>query len=149
MDVVQAGCSKGAALSAWAAGQGIPASQVMAVGDNLNDLEMLEFAGTAVVMANAIAAMKARGFAHSRLTTRRTRGGYRSVRPRDDVQPRELRCGRTYLDVTTNPSERVGQVHAMTAIDDAASVSDPPGAEPPWNHPIIRGLDGAMGREHL
>ena len=25
----------------------------MAVGDNLNDLEMLEFAGTAVVMGNA------------------------------------------------------------------------------------------------
>ncbi len=63
VDVVQAGCSKGAALSAWAAGQGIPASQVMAVGDNLNDLEMLEFAGTAVVMANGIAALKTRGWA--------------------------------------------------------------------------------------
>ncbi len=47
VDVLQAGCSKGAALSAWAADQGIPASDVMAVGDNLNDLEMLEFAGTA------------------------------------------------------------------------------------------------------
>jgi Cof subfamily protein (haloacid dehalogenase superfamily) len=63
VDVLQAGCSKGAALSAWAAGQGIPASQVMAIGDNLNDLEMLEFAGTAVVMANGIAALKTRGWA--------------------------------------------------------------------------------------
>jgi Cof subfamily protein (haloacid dehalogenase superfamily) len=63
VDVLQAGCSKGAALSAWAAGQGISASQVMAVGDNLNDLEMLEFAGTAVVMANGIAALKTRGWA--------------------------------------------------------------------------------------
>jgi len=34
----------------------------MAVGDNLNDLEMLEFAGTAVVMGNASAAMQAKGF---------------------------------------------------------------------------------------
>ena len=63
VDVVQAGCSKGAALSAWAAGQGLSASEVMAVGDNLNDLEMLEFAGTPVVMANAIAALKTRGWA--------------------------------------------------------------------------------------
>ena len=35
----------------------------MAVGDNLNDLEMLEFAGCPVVMGNAIADLKARGWA--------------------------------------------------------------------------------------
>jgi Cof subfamily protein (haloacid dehalogenase superfamily) len=63
VDVLQAGCSKGAALSAWAAGQGLSASEVMAVGDNLNDLEMLEFAGTPVVMANAIHALTTRGWA--------------------------------------------------------------------------------------
>jgi hydroxymethylpyrimidine pyrophosphatase-like HAD family hydrolase len=34
----------------------------MAVGDNLNDLEMLEFAGTPVIMGNAVAALRARGF---------------------------------------------------------------------------------------
>jgi hydroxymethylpyrimidine pyrophosphatase-like HAD family hydrolase len=34
----------------------------MAVGDNLNDLEMLEFAGTAVVMGNATDAIKSRGY---------------------------------------------------------------------------------------
>jgi hypothetical protein len=65
VDVVQAGCSKGAALRAWAAGQGLSAAEVMAVGDNLNDVEMLEFAGTPVVMGNAVADLKSRGWAVS------------------------------------------------------------------------------------
>ena len=34
----------------------------MAVGDNLNDVEMLDFAGTAVVMGNATNEMKQRGY---------------------------------------------------------------------------------------
>ena len=34
----------------------------MAIGDNFNDVEMLEFAGTPVVMANAVEPLKARGF---------------------------------------------------------------------------------------
>ena len=34
----------------------------MAVGDNLNDVEMLDFAGTAVVMGNATDAIKQRGY---------------------------------------------------------------------------------------
>jgi hydroxymethylpyrimidine pyrophosphatase-like HAD family hydrolase len=34
----------------------------MAVGDNLNDLEMLEFAGTPIVMGNAIDDLKRRGW---------------------------------------------------------------------------------------
>ena len=34
----------------------------MAVGDNLNDVEMLDFAGTAVVMGNATDALKSRGY---------------------------------------------------------------------------------------
>ena len=38
------------------------ARQVMAIGDNFNDLEMLEFAGTPVVMGNAVEPLKARGF---------------------------------------------------------------------------------------
>jgi Cof subfamily protein (haloacid dehalogenase superfamily) len=63
VDVVQAGCSKGAALADWAARQGLSPTEVMAVGDNLNDLEMLEFAGTPVVMANAVDSLKARGWA--------------------------------------------------------------------------------------
>jgi hypothetical protein len=62
VDVNDAGCSKGSTLAQWAATCGVAREEVMAVGDNLNDLEMLEFAGTAVVMGNATAAMQARGF---------------------------------------------------------------------------------------
>jgi HAD superfamily hydrolase (TIGR01484 family) len=62
VDVLCAGCSKGAALRKHAASLGIDAADVMAVGDNLNDLDMLEFAGLPVVMANAIPELKARGW---------------------------------------------------------------------------------------
>jgi Cof subfamily protein (haloacid dehalogenase superfamily) len=62
VDVNGAGCSKGSTLARWAAHRGHPREAVMAVGDNLNDVEMLEFAGTAVVMGNATPAMKALGY---------------------------------------------------------------------------------------
>jgi Cof subfamily protein (haloacid dehalogenase superfamily) len=62
VDVVRAGCSKGAALCDWAAHRGIARESVMAMGDNLNDLQMLEFAGTPVLMGNALAELKARGW---------------------------------------------------------------------------------------
>jgi len=54
LDIMNQGCTKGRALKFWAAQCGIPASQVMALGDNFNDLEMLEFAGLPVVMGNHI-----------------------------------------------------------------------------------------------
>jgi Cof subfamily protein (haloacid dehalogenase superfamily) len=60
VDVNGAGCSKGSTLARWVARRGLAADQVMAVGDNLNDLEMLTFAGTAVVMGNASRALTAR-----------------------------------------------------------------------------------------
>lgn len=63
VDVVRAGCSKGAALREWAGGRGVPREAVMAVGDNLNDLPMLEFAGRPVVMGNGLAELKMRGWA--------------------------------------------------------------------------------------
>jgi Cof subfamily protein (haloacid dehalogenase superfamily) len=62
VDLNGPGCSKGTTLARWAALCGIAPDRVMAIGDNLNDLEMLEFAGTAVVMGNATEAMKSRGF---------------------------------------------------------------------------------------
>ncbi len=62
VDVVQPGCSKGASLAAWAARQGYTRDEVMAIGDNLNDREMLEFAGTPVVMANSVPALKSNGW---------------------------------------------------------------------------------------
>jgi len=62
VDVNGAGCSKGSTLARWTASRGLTADDVMAVGDNLNDVEMLDFAGTAVVMGNATDALKVRGY---------------------------------------------------------------------------------------
>ena len=62
LDVNGAGCSKGSTLARWTGACGFTRDQVMAVGDNLNDLDMLEFAGTAVVMGNAAESLKAHGF---------------------------------------------------------------------------------------
>ena len=53
IDVLNAGCSKGHALERWAAYRGYRREEVMAVGDNHNDVEMLEFAGHPVIMGNA------------------------------------------------------------------------------------------------
>jgi Cof subfamily protein (haloacid dehalogenase superfamily) len=62
VDVNAAACSKGTTLARWATACGFAPSEVLAVGDNLNDLEMLEFAGTPVVMGNAVDGLKGRGF---------------------------------------------------------------------------------------
>jgi Cof subfamily protein (haloacid dehalogenase superfamily) len=62
VDVNAAGCSKGTTLARWAASRGMTRDAVMAVGDNLNDIEMLDFAGTAVVMGNATDVLKRRGY---------------------------------------------------------------------------------------
>jgi len=53
LDVVNPAASKGAGVAAAAAELGVSREEIMAVGDNYNDLEMLLFAGTGVVMANA------------------------------------------------------------------------------------------------
>ena len=63
VDVVRAGCSKGSTLREWTTRRGFEPREVMAIGDNLNDLEMLEFAGTPVVMGNGLEELKARGWA--------------------------------------------------------------------------------------
>lgn len=62
LDILNQGCSKGHALRRWAERHDIPRSQVMAIGDNFNDLEMLEFAGVAVVMGNASQELKQSGW---------------------------------------------------------------------------------------
>jgi Cof subfamily protein (haloacid dehalogenase superfamily) len=53
VDVLHGGCSKGRALERWAAHRGFDREEVMAIGDNYNDIEMLEFAGYPVIMGNA------------------------------------------------------------------------------------------------
>jgi Cof subfamily protein (haloacid dehalogenase superfamily) len=66
IDVLNADCSKGHALERWAAHRGYRREQVMAVGDNHNDVEMLEFAGYPVIMGNACEELRARGWAVTR-----------------------------------------------------------------------------------
>lgn len=62
LDILNRDCSKGHAVERWAAHRGIPRAQVMAIGDNYNDVEMLEFAGVPVIMGNACAELKANGW---------------------------------------------------------------------------------------
>jgi Cof subfamily protein (haloacid dehalogenase superfamily) len=62
IDVLNAGCSKGHALQRWAAYRGYDRDEVMAVGDNHNDIKMLEFAGHPVIMGNACEELRARGW---------------------------------------------------------------------------------------
>ena len=59
LDILPAGCSKGAALAEMAAGMGIRSEEMMAIGDNWNDVSMLETAGRAVLMGNAPDDLKA------------------------------------------------------------------------------------------
>ena len=62
IDITSASATKGRAL-AWRAAQlGLTREEVMAIGDNYNDVEMLEFAGTPVVMGNAHEDLKCRGW---------------------------------------------------------------------------------------
>jgi len=53
LDILNSAASKGAGVAAAAAELDLEPAEVMAIGDNYNDLEMLLFAGTGVVMANA------------------------------------------------------------------------------------------------
>src|SRR6185436_3169851 len=72
VDINGAGCSKGTTLARWVAARGWSRDVVMAVGDNFNDVEMLDFAGAPYVMGNATEALKSRGY---RQTTSNDEGG--------------------------------------------------------------------------
>ncbi len=63
VDVLNQGCSKGHALERWANYRGIPREQVMAIGDNYNDIEMLAFAGRPFIMGNAAEELRRNGWA--------------------------------------------------------------------------------------
>jgi Cof subfamily protein (haloacid dehalogenase superfamily) len=63
LDVLRRGVSKGVALAEWARRRGIAREHMMAIGDNWNDREMLEFAGLPVVMGNSVPELKSLGWA--------------------------------------------------------------------------------------
>lgn len=60
LEILPPGVNKGFALRALAERLGIPREAIIAVGDNLNDLEMIEYAGVGVAMANAPDALRSR-----------------------------------------------------------------------------------------
>jgi len=62
VDVLNRNCSKGRALERWAGHRGIAREQVMAIGDNYNDVEMLAFAGVPFIMGNACEELRSRGW---------------------------------------------------------------------------------------
>ena len=62
LDIIAGGCSKGSTLASWVQTLGIRSDEVMAIGDNLNDREMLEFVGHPVVMGNALEELKSTGW---------------------------------------------------------------------------------------
>ena len=66
IDVIHPSVSKGAALAEWAGLRGVSPQEILAIGDNHNDVEMLSFAGVPVVMGNSVHELKARGWAITR-----------------------------------------------------------------------------------
>jgi len=64
LDLLPLGVSKGAALERLAARLGVERAETMAIGDNWNDVEMLEWAGQGVIMGNA--ALELRSMAEMR-----------------------------------------------------------------------------------
>lgn len=63
LDAISPTASKGASLAEFASRHGIVRDEVMAIGDNHNDLTMLRYAGRGVVMANAEDDLKQMDFA--------------------------------------------------------------------------------------
>jgi hypothetical protein len=62
IDVIHPAVSKGATLAEWAGLRGYSPGEILAIGDNRNDVEMLSFAGIPVVMENSVPELKARGW---------------------------------------------------------------------------------------
>ncbi len=59
VDLMPYGCSKGNAIARLAAERGISAADVACIGDNMNDADMLAYAGQSFVMSNAPTALLA------------------------------------------------------------------------------------------
>lgn len=63
LDAINVQASKGDSLAKIALERGIEREEIMAIGDNHNDLTMLHYAGVGVLMANAEEELKQLGFA--------------------------------------------------------------------------------------
>jgi len=59
LDLLPLGVSKGSALERLAARLGVDRKETMAIGDNWNDVRMLEWAGQGIIMANAAPELRA------------------------------------------------------------------------------------------
>ncbi|MBE0446663.1 MAG: HAD family phosphatase [Actinobacteria bacterium] len=59
LDILHPKASKGLALRQLAESLGVAREEIIAIGDNLNDLEMVEYAGIGVAVANATDDLKA------------------------------------------------------------------------------------------
>jgi 5-amino-6-(5-phospho-D-ribitylamino)uracil phosphatase len=70
LDILNPAASKGAGVAAAAAELGVAREEIMAIGDNYNDLEMLLFAGVGVVMANAPLGLREIGGLHPTASNR-------------------------------------------------------------------------------
>ncbi|HWA96410.1 MAG TPA: HAD-IIB family hydrolase [Terracidiphilus sp.] len=75
LDLLPHGISKGVALRQLAASLGIDRKETMAIGDNWNDLDMLEWVAQPIVMANASDELRAHA---------KTRGWKQTTRNDDD-----------------------------------------------------------------
>jgi Cof subfamily protein (haloacid dehalogenase superfamily) len=62
IDVIHPAVSKGATLAEWAAHRNVAREEILAIGDNHNDLEMLSFAGIPVVMGNCVPELREQGW---------------------------------------------------------------------------------------
>jgi 5-amino-6-(5-phospho-D-ribitylamino)uracil phosphatase len=62
LDVLRRDVTKGKALAEWTRQRGFAREHVLAIGDNWNDRQMLEFAGSPVLMGNCIAELKSHGW---------------------------------------------------------------------------------------
>lgn len=58
-EIQAAGVNKGSSLAQYAEMEGIRPEEILAVGDNLNDVEMIRYAGTGVAVGNAVDELKA------------------------------------------------------------------------------------------
>ena len=68
LDILPPDASKGIGVEKLAARHGLTHENVMVCGDNFNDMEMLEFAGTPVVMGNAAPELQERDGFHTTLS---------------------------------------------------------------------------------